>query len=171
MEEQTTRRGPSKTVIVAIVVILLLAGSAFGLYAAGVIGPKDPPALQYASKGVVLIDDQDVNETLEDNAIALEFKNDAYSLDGKTFQCYVGNSPINLYDMFLAIYSDASFTEELWVSDLVPPGSAFEEITLNKALEPGVHTVCIAFTQMEDDAKTIHAQTLYTMDFHVSPDA
>jgi len=68
--------------------------------------------------------------------------------------------------MYVAIYADAELTDMLYMSGLVPPGSGFEEITLDKELEEGDHRVYIAFTQMEYP-KTIHAQTVYTMDFHV----
>ena len=115
---------------------------------------------------MILEDDGGVYDVLEPNAIALEFKNDAFSNDGKTFVCYLGNSALNEYDMYVAIYADAELTDMLYMSGLVPPGSGFEEITLDKELEEGDHRVYIAFTQMEDP-KTIHAQTVYTMDFHV----
>lgn len=157
----------SKAIIAAVCAAAVVAGGA-GLYASGVFSPKEDDAgLKYAAEGVVILeDDGGVYDVLEPNAIALEFKNDAFSNDGKTFACYLGNSALNEYDMYVAIYADAELTDMLYMSGLVPPGSGFEEITLDKELEEGDHRVYIAFTQMEDP-KTIHAQTVYTMDFHV----
>lgn len=127
----------------------------------------DIPKVGYAAEGVMVLESEDgIYDVLEPNSIALEFKNDAYSNDGKTFACYLGNSALNEYDMYVAIYSDAELTDLLYMSGLVRPGNGFEQITLDKELEEGDHRVYIAFTQMEDP-QTIHAQTLFTMDFHV----
>lgn len=158
----------SKAIIAAVCAAAVVAGGA-GLYASGVFGPKtDDSGLKYATKGVMILeDDGRIYDELEPNAIALEFKNDAFSNDGKNFACYLGNSALNEYDMYVAIYSDAELTDLLYMSDLVPPGSGFKEITLDKELEEGDQRVYVAFTQMLDP-ETIHAQTVYTMDFHVS---
>lgn len=157
----------SKAIIAAVCAAAVVAGGV-GLYASGVIGPKEEDSgLKYAAEGVMILeDDGGIYDELEPNAIALEFKNDAFSNDGKTFACYLGNSALNEYDMYVAIYSDAELTDLLYMSGLVPPGSGFKEITLDKELEEGDHRVYIAFTQMLDP-DTIHAQTVYTMDFHV----
>lgn len=159
-----------KAIIAAVCAAAVVAGGV-GLYATGVIGPKEEegPGLKYAAEGVVLLeDDEGIYAELEPNAIALEFKNDAFSNDGKTFACYLGNSALNEYDMYVAIYADAEMTDMLYMSGLVPPGSGFKEITLDKELEEGDHRVYVAFTQMLNP-ETIHAQTIYTMDFHVIP--
>jgi hypothetical protein len=81
------------------------------------------------------------------------------------------NSTGNIYDMFLGIYSDIEFTDELFLSQLVPPGSGFENITLEHALDVGDHTVYVVFTQVKDDEETgeetVANQVVFTMDFHV----
>lgn len=142
------------------------------LYATGVIGgaPEEEFAgIQYATEGVVALDESGIHEEKVDGkTIALEFKNDAYSYDGTTFSCYLGNSAMNKYDMYIAIYEDTSLEDDalLYLSGLVPPGSGFAEIKLDRALDVGDHRVVVAFTQMADP-NTMHAQTLYTMDFHV----
>lgn len=168
-EGEAKRKAP-KAVLAAVCVgvVLIIVGI---LYFTGVFSPAKEledirdDGVPYA-QGVVLLDDDGIYDELQPNAIALEFKNDAYSKDGKTFACYLGNSALNEHDMYVAIYADAELTDELYVSGLVRPGSGFEELTLNKALDKGDHRVYVAFTQMEDP-KTIHAQTIYTMDFHV----
>lgn len=165
-DTQTKRKNP--TAIIAGVCAAAVIATGGALYATGVIGPQEEETgLKYAAEGVVILDDSDgIYDVLEPSSIALEFKNDAYSNDGKTFTCYLGNSALNEYDMYVAIYADAALTDLLHMSGLVPPGSGFEEITLDKELSEGDHRVYIAFTQMEDP-NTIHAQTIFTMDFHV----
>jgi hypothetical protein len=63
-------------------------------------------------------------------------------------------------------------TDELYLSQLVPPGSGFEEITLEHPLDPGNHTVYVALTQVVTDEETgeqtIHNQVVYTMNFTVT---
>jgi len=149
-------------VLVAIIVVLLMRKLEAELE------DGDIPKVGYAAEGVMVLDDDGIYDVLEPNSIALEFKNDAYSKDGKIFACYLGNSALNEYDMYVAIYSDAELTDLLYMSGLVRPGNGFEQITLDKELELGDHRVYVAFTQMEDPS-TIHAQTIFTMDFHVLP--
>ena len=146
--------------LVAIIIVLLMRKPVAELE------DGDTPKDGYAAEGVMVLEDDGIYDVLEPNSIALEFKNDAYSKDGKTFACYLGNSALNEHDMYVAIYSDAELNDLLYLSGLVRPGNGFEEITLDKKLELGDHRVYIAFTQMEDPS-TIHAQTIFTMDFHV----
>lgn len=74
--------------------------------------------------------------------------------------------------MFLTIYADAEMTEQIFLSGLVPPGSGFENITLDRALEKGDHMVYVVLTQVETNAETgeqvIRNQVAHTMDFHVT---
>jgi hypothetical protein len=110
-------------------------------------------------------------ENAKNGNISLLYKNNAYSSDGSTFSCYIVNSGANAYDMFITIYADLEMTDELYLSKLVPPGSGFEEITLEHPLDPGTHTVYVALTQVETDeetgAQSIHKQVVHTMDFTV----
>lgn len=171
-QAQTPEKRKNRSLILAAICLVLIVVAV--LYFTGVLSPAKEEVeigdngVPYA-EGVVLLEDDGVYDVLEPNAIALEFKNDAYSKDGQTFACYLGNSALNEYDMYVAIYADAELTDELYVSGLVPPGKGFDKLTLEKALDEGDHRVYVAFTQMEDP-KTIHAQTVYTMDFHVVPD-
>lgn len=180
-DTQTPKSGEAKRkspmAVIAAVCAAAVVVSGVALYATGVIGPgpeEDDTGLQYATKGVVVLeDDGGVYDVIEPNAIALEFKNDAFSKDGKSFSCYLGNSAMNEYDAFVAIYDSPELKDKdlIYLSGLLPPGSGFGEITLDQELEEGDHRVYIAFTQVEDAAEnSIHAQTIYTMDFHVIPD-
>lgn len=131
----------------------------------------------YAEEGVTVVDDPDalqkaVDEMYEmaaQRGTTLSYKNDAFSSDGITFDCYLANHPDNQCDMFVAIYADEEYTDELYLSKLLRPGTAFNEIKLNHALTPGDHTVHAAYTLVEevDGQQTIHDQQLVTMVFHV----
>jgi hypothetical protein len=101
--------------------------------------------------------------------IGLSYRNDAFSTDGINFSCYVGNSTSNQYDAFIQIFADEALQDEVFLSQLLRPGQAFETLTLNHALPLGVTTCVVAFTQVElvDGEQSVHAQTFFTMDFHV----
>lgn len=133
----------------------------------------------YSSEASVMLDQDSlqaaVDEALENaknSKVALRYKNNAYSTDGKTFACHIVNDPANLYDMFLMIYTDSGMIDQVYTSGLVAPGSGFEEITLDKALDPGDHTVYVAVTQVADDEETgeqvIRNQVVHTMEFYVT---
>ena len=129
-------------------------------YAEGVTVVEDPEALQK------LVDD--MYQKAAEGTIALEYKNEAFSADGKTFSCYIANSVDNRYDMYVQIFADQELTDQLLLTGLIRPGSAFDNIELEHALDAGTHRVYVAFTQVEDDLATIHAQVFVTMDFTVS---
>jgi hypothetical protein len=147
-----------------------------------VASPGDVPKLFYESKGVTVTEDnpeayQQALETIREEAekppIGLEYKNDAYSDDGSTFSCYIANAARNQFDMYIDIY-DETMTEELYLSGLLRPGSAFESLTLNRPLSEGTHELFVAFTQVkptEDGDFAIQSQVIIIMDFHVSEGA
>lgn len=132
----------------------------------------------YASEGVTVIEDPEALQKALDEAyakaqepgIALKYRNDALSTNGVDFDCYIGNSPDNAYDMFIDIYADDAFTDEIFLSELLRPGQAFEKISLKHPLEPGTHRVYVAFTQVkvEEGEQRIHKQVMVTMDFYVT---
>lgn len=128
-------------------------------YAEGVTVVEDPDALQKAV--------DEMYEKASQPGIGLEYKNDAYSSDGTNFECYIANAASNQYDMYIQIFADDALTDELFLSQLLRPGTAFDKLELNHSLENGDHRVYVAFTQIEEDLETIHAQTMVTMDFHV----
>jgi hypothetical protein len=131
--------------------------------------------VEYASDSVGVVEDPDafqreVDEAIanaQKSAIALEYKNEAYSEDGVNFDCYIANSASNLYDMFIAIYGNAELTDELFLSKLIRPGQAFEQVELSRALPVGEHEVFVVFTQVEekDGEQSICGQRAVTMNF------
>jgi hypothetical protein len=131
----------------------------------------------YAAEGVTIVDDADalqkeydeMMEAAKEKGMTLSYQNDAVSENGVDVNCYIANSIENAYDMFIAIYADDAFTDELYLSQLLRPGTAFNSIQLNRKLEPGVHTVYVVYTQVvvEDDEQKIHDQNIVTLDIHV----
>ena len=139
------------------------------------IADNDVPQIGYAD-GVTVVEDPDALQKLVDEmyqkaaegTIALEYKNDALSTDGTNFSCYIANSVDNKYDMYIQIFADQELTDQLLLTGLIRPGSAFDNIALEHSLDAGTHRVYVAFTQVEEDLATIHAQVFVTMDFTVS---
>lgn len=121
----------------------------------------DPEGLQNAIN--------EMYEKTKEGRIALEYKNDAISSDGKTFACYINNSAKNTYDMYIGIYADAEYTDQLFLSGLMRPGTGFETVTLDRALDPGTHRVYVVYTKVkeEDGEQVMVGQTAVTMDFTV----
>lgn len=157
-------------VAVCVTAIILLRGKGDDASASGM-------TIGYA-QGASVLTDQDalqaaVEEALENarnGMVALSYENNAYSEDGRTFSCFIANDPTNLYDMFLTFDTDSEMTDPLLVTGLVPPGSGFEEITLDRALEKGDHTIYVAVSLVdteEDGAQVMRAQVVHTMEFHV----
>lgn len=176
-----SKKGPSNKVIIAAaaVIIVLLVAVVLLLLRPTNIEDDGVPKLGYDSGASVVLDEASLQAAVDEamrNAregnVALLYENNAYSEDGKTFSCYVANDKANLYDMFLTIYADASLTDQIFLSGLVPPGSGFEEIELDRALDPGDHLVYVAVTQVDIDEETgeqvLKNQVVHTMEFHVT---
>lgn len=119
-----------------------MAGEAIG-YAANVV-TSDPETLQDAVDAMF-------EKATSDPGVSLEYKDTAFSSDGRTFECYIGNSAKNVYDMFITIYGDPEMTDILFLSELLRPGTRFEEITLERQLEPGVHEAYLVHTQVTEN--------------------
>lgn len=180
MENQKAPALSTKVVIIAAAAIVAALTVVAALLLTGRnSGDSKPPVIGYASEATVMLD-QDALQAAFDEAlqnatdgnIGLRYQNDAYSDNGIDFTCRIINSSLNIYDMFLTIYADAELTDQIFLSGLVPPGSGFENISLEHALDAGDHTVYVALTQVDTDEETgeqiIKHQVMHTMDFHVS---
>jgi hypothetical protein len=165
----------NKTVLLAAVVVVVAV-----IIAAAVIltTRQQDTGIGYATEAKVMLDQDSLQaamdkamENAKDGNISLLYKNNAYSSDGSNFTCYLVNSSGNAYDAIFAIYANPDMTDELFLSKLVPPGSGFENITLERPLEEGDHTVYVALTQVKTDettgSQTIGNQVVHTMEFHV----
>jgi uncharacterized protein (UPF0333 family) len=167
----------NKTVLLAAVMVVVAVIIATAVI---ITTQKKTPdlAVGYATEAKVMLDQESLQEAMDkamENAkngnISLSYQNDATSTDGSNFSCYLLNSSGNIYDAIFAIYANSDMTDELFLSQLVPPGSGFENLTLEHPLDAGDHTVYVALTQVETDEttgeQTIKGQVVYTMDFHV----
>lgn len=128
-------------------------------YATGVTVVDDPDALQAAVDAMM--------EQAEENMV-VSYQNEAFSEDGETFSCFISNHEANPYDMYIGLYGDENFQDQLFLSGLMRPGEAFEEITLDHSLESGTHTCYLVQTQVEDDHETIHGQVVLTLEMTVA---
>lgn len=138
---------------------------------------NDNRAIGYADASVFLDEDSlqaaydEASKNAANENVALWYQNNAYSDDGIHFDCFIGNSPGNIYDMFLTIFADLEMADQIFLSELIRPGSGFEQIELEHALEPGMNTVYVAVTLVdtaEDGTQTLVSQVVHTMDFIVS---
>lgn len=181
---ETKKRSNQRLIIILLgALIVLLAAVLAVVLVRGALQSGDEPTQQlgYATEATVMLDEDSLQaaideamENAKNGMVALQYQNDAFSEDGKTFSCLIANSASNLYDMFLTIYADDALTDQLFLSALVPPGSGFEEITLDHALDPGDHVVYVVVTQVETDdsgAQAIKNQVIHTIKFHVAENA
>lgn len=133
------------------------------------------PTIGYAVEGVTVLDDgnslaraiQELEEESRGKIINLDYKPDAYSIDGVNFTCYLGNSLDNPYDMYIQIVGAGQ--DQLYLSGLIRPGQAFERITLDHALKPGRHAVDCTFSLVdtaEDGTQTLVNQV--TMEIYLT---
>lgn len=175
MADKTPKKSVNKLIIAIISAVLVVA---IVVVAFVVINGKDDndngikeeetskKILGYESNVIANKDDDiqsmvdDMMQKAEEGNISLEYENIAYSSDGKNFTCYIANAVKNNYDLFLALYEDTTFKNELYLSGLIPIGSAIEGFTIDEKLEKGEHNMVLAVTQVEDDHETIHSQVL-----------
>lgn len=179
MEKQKNLDKRLIAVIVGLVLIIITLAF-FLLFQRNAVTIEDggTPQAGYASDAKVMLDQNalqmamdEAMEKAKDGNVSLLYKNNAFSENGTDFSCYIVNSTANKYDMFLTIYADPEMTDQVFLSGLVPPGSGFEEITLDHALETGDHTVVVVVTQVaadENGEQVIKNQVAHTMEFHVT---
>jgi hypothetical protein len=138
---------------------------------------NNPLIVGYATTGVTAVSDEDsFTKAVDDlyaksqqKGMSLKYKYDAFSTDGVNFKCLLANSQDNDDDMFIAIYADETFQDELFLSELLRPGTGFEEITLNHPLERGSHDVVAAFSlvKTENGEQSITQQQFIGLKFTV----
>lgn len=191
MKETIRNRRWLAPVLVVAAVVLVAAGVGVGVMVgrnAAEAEVAERPTLGedgrigYATAGVVATDPEtlqdmvdEMYEKAKEPGIALEYKNVMVSEDGVNFDCFIGNSADNAYDMFITIYSDQALTDELYLSELLRPGTRFEKVTFQKKLDPGEYKGYVVYTQVADEkiegqetlTQTIHAQVATTIDIMV----
>lgn len=127
------------------------------------------PALTY-QEGVIATEPKtlqdavdELHEKVTDGQMGIEMQVTATSTDGKNFSCYLANADENQYDMYMAIYADESFEDELLLTGLIPVGSRIESFQTNRKLPVGEYECYLVYTQVEDDHATIHSQVIVTI--------
>lgn len=156
-------------VVSAVAAVAIGIGVYFYLNANGETEDIGNGRIPYA-QGTVIMDSDDVEET-EDGYIALLYNYQARSDDGQNFSCLLANSPANGYDLYFDIYTDIALTDRVFLSGLLAPGTAFEQITLDRALPEGTNSLYVVFTQADDNEEgqqVLLNQTVVTVDFIVS---
>lgn len=157
-------------VIVPVVVLVLALGIGAGVYFLRPAPEEDAGDghIPYA-QGVVVMDELDI-EPAEYGWIDLTYNYQAFSKNGVNFSCLLANAASNQYDLYFDLYADAELTDELFLSGLLRPGTALEQVDLNRALPVGTNTVYVVFNQVDTDEggnQTIVNQTTVTVDFVV----
>lgn len=158
--------------LLILIVVLVAAGVVVFLWYQNRDTEDDSGKLGYEASAVVVTDQDELQKMMDDMAaqdgkISLEYKNIAKSNNGTDFDCYIANSAKNTCDMYIGIYTDASFSEELYLTQLMKPGSGITNFKCNKKMEPGHHDVVLVFTLVEDDHKTVRTQTTVTYSLNV----
>lgn len=161
---EKSKSNKSLIVIVIILLVLLLA-------AAGVVivllakGEPGTPSTTFTSEygigyelNAEVITSGDVAFSQPDG-VAVRFNTAARSSDGYNFTCEIANSRANTLDMYIDIYWDASYEDELYLSGLMRPGEGITTFKTNRQIPSGTYDVVLVPTLMEDDHKTIHAQS------------
>lgn len=167
------------TIAVAVLIVVVIAAAVVVVYTLNRNSQADANnglTIGYASDASVFLDEKALQAAMDealrnaqDSNVGLWYRNDAISNDGVNFDCFVGNSAANIYDMFLTIFADADMTDQVFLSPLLRPGTGYETIKLEHALEPGQTTVYVAVTLVdtaEDGTQVIKAQVVHTMDFY-----
>lgn len=93
------------------------------------------------------------------NRIPLHFAAGATSSDGENFACTLGNPHGAAHDIYFDIYADREFTEEIYLSGLVAPGTQIESFKSGKKFPDGTTDVLVVITTVDDDHETLLMQT------------
>lgn len=158
----------AKVVVPAAAALLALGAGAFLYLRAPDETDMGDSRIPYA-EGVVIMEDKDIPQ-VEKGKIALRYKYQARSNDGINFSGMLGNDASNSYDLYFDIYADAELKDQIYLSGLVPPGSAIKEFQLKHELPEGTTTAYVSFNQVETDEEgqqALVSQTLVTVDFIV----
>ena len=180
------QRGNTTPIIVGLVVLLAVTIGAGAFVIVRLLNREETPPVPdtglqigYASEGVTVLDEADaqqqaINDLLRGGpGLSIDYKGDAYSVNGKDFECYIGNSDVNTEDMYIQICTDASMTDTVFLSQLIRPGYAFRTITLDREFPNGDYTFYVCFTTVnnENGEVAITGQTTVAVDFHVRPES
>ena len=166
-------KSKAKVVIPILIAALIVAvGAGVGTYLAKRDTDRYNGVIPYAEDAVVL-DEGDEIEPADQGWIDLKYNYQAFSRDGTHFSCLLANSASNEYNMFFDLFADVEATDRLFLSGLLPLGTALQSVTLNRALPVGSNTVYVAFNQVDTDEngeQVLVGQAVVTVEFIVLED-
>ncbi len=180
MAEEKKSSNKTLIIILIIVIILLLAG---GITALVLLNANKEPTESTKMPGGqipmeitagVLDPDtiEDWNEEAlkeaQENQIPISYSPTANSVDGKNFACVIGNPEGAPHYFYVDLYSDTSLEEEVYLSGLIEPGRGLTTFTTNKTFPKGETDAVLVVTTVDDDMKTMVAQTMVYLTLVVS---
>ncbi len=181
MAEEKKSSNKTLIIVLIIVIILLLAGgiTAFVLMKAdkpddgqGKLTPGGQIPMEITA-GVLDPDtlekwNEEALKEAKDNQIPISYSPTANSVDGKNFACVIGNPEGAPHYFYVDMYSDTTLEEEIYLSGLIEPGRGLTSFTTNKTFPQGETDIVLVITTVEDDMKTIIAQTMVYLTLVVS---
>lgn len=173
MSEKAEKNNKALIIVIIVAAVLIIAGLVTVIVlllgkeeAAPVDNDKPTVGLINYEQGVIGVDVENFQEEfdravreMQESSIGLVFNNYATSDDGVSFKCYIGNAEANTKDMYFNIYKDTSFSEQILLTGLIPPGSGIDTFESEIDLEPGTYEAVLVLTQVDDDHSTILGQT------------
>lgn len=171
-----------KTLLIVIIVLAVLIIAGLTTIIVLILNKDDKPiqnnnnnsGLINYQPGVIGVNADDFQEKfdeavkeMENSSIGLIFNNYAYSDDGVHFKCYLGNSEVNNKDLYFNIYTDLSFSKQVLLTGLIPPGSGIDTFESEIKFEPGTHEAILVLTKVDDDHSTIIGQTNVQLTLYV----
>jgi len=124
---------------------------------------SNPLKLNYDAAAVALDENglekqiDEMRKNSEGN-VSLEYKNEAQSTNGMDFECYLANSELNSEDMFIAVFTDANMTDQIYLSGLLKPGTSIQSFKSEIPFDKGSHSAVCMFTTVGDDHETMTSQ-------------
>ncbi|MBD5081344.1 MAG: hypothetical protein HDT44_06215 [Ruminococcaceae bacterium] len=172
MAEAEKKKNKTLLIVIIVLAVLIIAGLTTVIV---LLLNKDDKPIQDNNNNGGLIDyqpgvigvnvddfqaefDQAVKD-MQNSSIGIIFNNYAVSEDGKNFKCYLGNAEGNGKDIYFNIYKDISFSEQILLTGLIPPGSGIDTFESEIDLDPGQYEAVLVLTKVDDDHSTILTQT------------
>ncbi|MDE6728057.1 MAG: hypothetical protein K2J80_09000 [Oscillospiraceae bacterium] len=164
MAESEKKKNVLVPILIIILIVVVVAG---GVVILKLLNKEegDERSLNYTSgngigyeMNAVVLTSGDIAVSQPDG-VAIKFKPIAKSEDGVNFSCEIANSLANKLDIYIDIYLDASYEDEIYLSGLLRPGEGITSFKTNRKMSSGTYDVVLVPTTVEDDHKTIAAQS------------
>ncbi len=174
---ETAQKTSKKTAVIIIIAVILLLAAGVTVFLLLNKGDSEPEPtdngglIQYEG-GVINYEDaqlkyDEAQKKADEGMVAVNYAISAASEDGRHFKCKIKNPVRNSYDMYLNIYKDNTFEEQILLTGLIPPGSGIEEFESEIQLDPGEYESVLVMTLVEDDHTTLHAQSSVVLRLYV----